>query len=189
MSCTTLLEEIDMNTMVALLRGINVGGHNKLPMRELVDTLAGLGFRNIETYIQSGNVVFECEGGSKIELTNQIRDAIHQNHGFAPDVMLLSADELEEALLANPFPEAEAQPKTLHLYFLGSKPPNPDYQRMEEMKSSSERYALVGKVFYLNAPDGIGRSKLAAGIEKALGVSVTARNWRSVIKINEISKV
>jgi uncharacterized protein (DUF1697 family) len=75
------------------------------------------------------------------------------------------------------------------MYFLGSKPHNPAHQRIEEMKSGSERYALVGKVFYLYAPDGIGRSKLAAGIEKALGVSVTARNWRSVIKINEISKV
>ena len=177
-----------MNTMIALLRGINVGGHNKLPMRELVGTLAGLGFRNIETYIQSGNVVFECEEGSEIELTNQIRDAIHQSHDFAPDVMLLSAEELEEALLANPFPEAEDQPKTLHLYFLGSEPHNPDMQRIEEMKNGSERYTLVGNVFYLHAPDGIGRSKLAAGIEKALGVSVTARNWRSVSKISEMAK-
>ena len=177
-----------MNTMIALLRGINVGGHNKLPMRELVDTLTDLGFRNIETYIQSGNVVFECDEGSKIILTNQIRDAIHRSHGFAPDVMLLSAEELEEALLANPFPEAEAQPKTLHLYFLGSVPSNPDMQRIEEMKSGTENYALVGKVFYLHAPDGIGRSKLAVGIEKALGVSVTARNWRSVSKISEMAR-
>ena len=177
-----------MNTMIALLRGINVGGHNKLPMRELVDTLTDLGFRNIETYIQSGNVVFECDEGSKIILTNQIRDAIHQSHGFAPDAMLLSAEELEEAILANPFPEAEDQPKTLHLYFLGSEPHNPDMQRIEEMKNGSERYTLVGNVFYLHAPDGIGRSKLAAGIEKALGVSVTARNWRSVSKISEMAK-
>jgi uncharacterized protein (DUF1697 family) len=95
-----------------------------------VDTLTDLGFRNIETYIQSGNVVFECDEGSKIILTNQIRDAIHQSHGFAPDVMLLSAEELEEAILANPFPEAEDQPKTLHLYFLGSEPHNPDMQRI-----------------------------------------------------------
>jgi uncharacterized protein (DUF1697 family) len=177
-----------MNTIIALLRGINVGGHNKLPMRELVDTLAGLGFRNIETYIQSGNVVFDCEGGSKNELTNQIRDAIQRSHGFAPDVMLLSTDELEDAIQANPFPEAKEEPKTLHLYFLSSEPPNPDYQRIEEIKSGSERYALVGNVFYLHAPDGIGRSKLAAGIEKALGVSVTARNWRSVSKVSEMAK-
>ena len=177
-----------MNTMIALLRGINVGGHNKLPMRELVDTLSGLGFRNIETYIQSGNVVFECDEGSKIILTNQIRDAIHQSHGFAPDVMLLSAEELDEAILANPYPEAEAQPKTLHLYFLGSVPSNPDMQRIAELKSGSEDYALIGKIFYLHAPDGIGRSKLASGIEKVLGVSVTARNWRSVTKIREMAK-
>ena len=176
-----------MNTMIALLRGINVGGHNKLPMPELVGTLAGLGFRNIETYIQSGNVVFDCEGGSKTELTNQIRDAIQRSHGFAPDVMLLSAGELEEAILANPFPEAEDEPKTLHLYFLGSAPTNPDIQRIEEMKSGSEAYALIGKVFFLHAPDGIGRSKLAAGVEKAVGVPVTARNYRSVIKIYEMA--
>ena len=188
MSCTTLPEQTDMNTMIALLRGINVGGHNKLPMRELTETLTGLGFRNIETYIQSGNVVFDFEGGSKTKLTNQIRDAIQRSHGFAPDVMLLSAAELEEAILANPFPEAEDEPKTLHLYFLGSAPQDPDMQRIEDMKGGNERYALVGKVFYLLAPDGIGRSKLAAGVEKALGVSVTARNWRSVTKVREMAE-
>lgn len=177
-----------MDTMIALFRGINVGGYNKLPMRELVETLAGLGLRNIQTYIQSGNVVFECEEGSKIELSNQIRDAIHQSHGFAPDVILLSSEELENAILANPFPEVEDLPKTLHLYFLGSEPTDPDTQRLAEMKSNQERYALIGKVFYLHAPDGIGRSKIAAGVEKALGVSVTARNWRSVTKINEMAK-
>ena len=177
-----------MNTMIALFRGINVGGHNKLPMAELVETLAGLGFRNIETYIQSGNVVFDVEEDSKLELSNQIRDAIHQSHGFAPDVILLRSEELEKAILANPFPEAQDEPKTLHLYFLGSEPQDPDMQRIEEMKSGSESAVLIGKVFYLHAPDGIGRSKLAAGVEKALGVSVTARNWRSVIKINEMAK-
>jgi uncharacterized protein (DUF1697 family) len=177
-----------MNTMIALLRGINVGGHNKLPMRELVGILAGLGLRNIETYIQSGNVVFEFEGGSKLELSNQIRDAIHQSHGFLPDVVLLTAEELEKAILANPFPEAEDQSKTLHLYFLGSEPQHPDMQKIDEIKSGSERYALAGKVFYLHAPDGIGRSKLAAGVENALGVPVTARNWRSVKKISEMAK-
>ena len=188
MSCTTPPQENDMDTMIGLLRGINVGGHNKLPMREFVDTLSGLGFRNIETYIQSGNVVFECDEGRKIELANQIRDAIHQSHGFTPDVMLLSSEELDEAILTNPFPEAEDAPKTLHFYFLDSEPQDPDMQRIEEMKSGRENYALIGKIFYLHAPDGIGRSKLAARVEKALGVSVTARNWRTVLKINEMAK-
>ena len=177
-----------MNTFIALFRGINVGGRNKLPMSELVEMLESLTLQNIETYIQSGNVVFDVEGGSHLELSNQIRAAIHQSHGFAPDVMLLRSEELEKAILANPFPEAEDEPKTLHLYFLGTEPTDPDNQRIEEMKSNTERYALIGKVFYLHAPDGIGRSKLAAGVEKALGVSVTARNWRSVTKISEMAE-
>jgi uncharacterized protein (DUF1697 family) len=177
-----------MNTMIALFRGINVGGHNKLPMRDLVEILAGLGLRNIETYIQSGNVVFDCEEDSNLGLSIRIRDAIHQSHGFTPDVILLRSEEFEEAILANPFPEVQVAPKTLHLYFLESEPHDPNMQGIEQIKSENERVALIGKVFYLHAPDGIGRSKLAAGVEKALGVSVTARNWRSVTKINQMAK-
>jgi len=176
-----------MNTYIALFRGINIGGHHILPMSELVELLDGLGLRNIRTYIQSGNVIFQSDKAAVSELSEKIGAAIGRGHGFTPHVFLLELDELEKTIMSNPFPEAESQPKTLHLYFLASVPENPDLDKLKNMKSDSERFVLKDRIFYLHAPEGVGRSKLAAGVEKALGVTVTARNWRSVCKIMDIA--
>ncbi|MBN2012262.1 DUF1697 domain-containing protein [candidate division KSB1 bacterium] len=173
-----------METYIALFRGINVGGHGKLPMAELEKTLDGLGLKDIKTYIHSGNVVFNCEDANKIALADKIRDAIRQNYGFAPNVMLLTSEELNKAIALNPFPEAEDAPKSLHLFFMESQPSKPDIKKLDELKSDSERYLIKDKIFYLHAPEGIGRSKLAAAVEKKLGVSVTARNWRTVTTVS-----
>ena len=100
----------------------------------------------------------------------------------------LKLEELENAIRANPYPEAENDPKTLHLYFLASEPQNPDVKTLESLRRDSERYTIKGKIFYLHAPDGIGRSKLAARAEKALGVTATARNWRTANKIFVMAK-
>ncbi len=89
---------------------------------------------------------------------------------------------------SNPFPEAEAEPKTLHLFFLASAPEAADIESLTEAKSPSERFHLTDHVFYLHAPDGIGRSKLAANAEKYLGVAITARNWRTVQKLREMAE-
>lgn len=172
-----------MNTYIALLRGINVGGHNILPMRDLVGLLEGLGLKQVKTYIQSGNVVFQSDRPDAAELGRQISAAIEQAHGFAPQVLLLGLPAFQQALAANPFPAGEAEPKTLHLYFLSASPTNPDFDLLNRLKANSEQFRLIGAVFYLHAPAGIGRSKLAAKVEQALGVPVTARNWRTVSKI------
>ena len=177
-----------MNTYIALLRGINVGGNNKLPMRELKDVLAGLGLHDVKTYIQSGNVVFQSDSDNTADLAERMRAAISKSHGFAPNVLLLDVDEFENAMASNPFPEGEAEPKTLHLYFLASTPENPDLPKLDGLKKANERFQLNNKVFYLHAPDGIGRSKLAERVEKTLGVAATARNWRSVGKIMEMAR-
>jgi uncharacterized protein (DUF1697 family) len=95
---------------------------------------------------------------------------------------------MAQAIVANPFPEAEAEPKSLHLYFLTVPPENPDLKTLDRLKQDNERYSLNDKVFYLHAPDGVGRSKLATQVEKALGVAATARNWRSVCKIMAMAK-
>lgn len=172
-----------MNTYIGLLRGINVGGRNKLPMRELRQLLENLGLRRVRTYIQSGNVVFESAKANREELAAGITDAVEQKHGFHPEILLVEPEELRRAMAENPYPEAEATPKTLHLTFLSSPPKNPDMESLEKLRQEDERYALQGKVFYLHAPKGIGKSKLAAHIEKAMGVRGTARNWRSVAAI------
>lgn len=172
-----------MNTYIAFLRGINVGGNNILPMKELATVLQDLGLKNVKTYLASGNVVFQSETADLAGLAGDIKAAIGRSHGFTPQILIRSIQDLRQAISANPFPEGESEPKTLHLYFLESVPPNPDLARLESVKSASERYKLVDTVFYLHAPDGIGRSKIATGVEKALGVAATARNWRSVSNV------
>ncbi|QIN80694.1 DUF1697 domain-containing protein [Rubrobacter marinus] len=176
-----------MNTYVALFRGINVGGNNVLPMKELVALLEGLGSRDVETYIQSGNAVFRNEEDART-LSKRIRAEIRRSHGFEPLVMLLRPEELEKAMESNPFPEAEPEAKTLHLYFPVSTPTDPDLDALDVARSDRERFALEDGVFYLHAPDGIGRSRLAARVEKGLGIPVTGRNWRTVRKVVEMAR-
>jgi uncharacterized protein (DUF1697 family) len=172
-----------MKTYIALLRGINVGGKNILPMKELAALLEGLGLKAVATYLNSGNVVFQSDTTDADRLAGEIKAAIGQSFGFTPQLLIRSGQELKDAMAANPFPEGESQPKTLHLFFLASPPVGPDLAGLEAIKTATERFKLVGSVFYLHAPDGIGRSKLAARAEKLLGVPATARNWRTVDKV------
>lgn len=172
-----------MNTYIALLRGINVGGNNKLPMRELVTVLEGLGLAKVKTYIQSGNVIFQSSRTDRAALSQEISAAIGKSHGFAPAILLLGIQELQAAVIANPFPEGEDEPKSLHLFFMDAVPQNPDWDALEQLKAKSERFALIDKVFYLHAPDGIGRSKLAEKFGRGWKVNITARNWRTVRQI------
>lgn len=174
-----------MNTFIALFRGINVGGNNIIKMKDLVDLLEGLGLQQVKTYIQSGNVVFQTDETSTI-LLDKISQAIQQRYGFAPQVLLLTQTEFEEAIHNNPFSQAESLPKTLHLGFLVQEPINPKLDELEQLKSHGEKFLLKGKVFYLHAPEGIGRSKLVEKIEKHLGVSMTMRNWNTVMKLSDL---
>jgi len=176
-----------MNTYIALFRGINVGGRNILPMKELIAHLQDLECEDVRTYIQSGNAVFRHEQNNASLLTRKITAAVHESHGFEPYVILLTADTLKRAMASNPFPDAETDPSKLHLFFLASVPENPDLDVLESLRAKSERVAVKRDVAYLHAPDGIGRSKLAAGMERTLGVAGTGRNWRSVCKILEMA--
>src|SRR5215218_7256138 len=177
-----------MKTYIALLRGINVGGTNVLPMKDLVSLLENIGSQNVKTHIQSGNAVFQSEEENASLLSNKIRATIKKSYGFEPQVLLLEPEEIERAVESNPFPEAESEPKTLHVHFLASMPKNPDLDALKSIESERERFVLKDGVLYLHAPDGIGRSKLAANAEKLLGVPVTSRNWRTVRKIMDMAK-
>ncbi len=172
---------------IALFRGINVGGKNKIKMKELTHILSDLGLNNIQTYIQSGNVVFEQEGQPFAEIEENIGSQIHAQFGFRPKILLLTTEEWDQAISNNPFPEAQNNPSSLHLGFLAKIPANPDLEKLKHIKKDSEEFALIGKVFYLLAPEGVGRSKLASDSEKLLGVLMTDRNWRTVLKIQEIA--
>lgn len=176
-----------MNTYIALLRGINVGGNNKLPMKGLVTLLEALGLQNVRIYIQSGNVVFQSERTDTTELAREITAAIGKNYGFSPYIFILSMQELQTAMTVNPFPEGEAEPKSLHLFFLDAPPQQPKLETLEPLRAHNERFQLIDRVFYLHALDGIGRSKLAESVGKGWGVNITARNWRTVREVMAIA--
>jgi uncharacterized protein (DUF1697 family) len=182
------LTRTNVRFWIALFRGINVGGNNMLPMKELAALIEALGGTRVRTYIQSGNVVFGGCGTDAAELTSRIEAAVLKKHGFTPRVLLLMHTQLERAAIANPFRDAEAGPKTLHVAFLAERPKNPDLAGLDAIRQDSEKYALDGKVFYLNTPGGFGKSRLAERYEKLLGVTATARNWNTVMKLREMAK-
>lgn len=176
-----------MSAWVALFRGINVGGNNMLPMKELAALCAALGFGDVRTYIQSGNVVFSA-AGTATSLTARIGAAVERRCGFRPQLLLLGSAELARAIAANPFPEATRQPQLLHLWFLAARPAKGAGAALEELAAEDEHFVLRGRVLYLHAPRGIGRSKLAARAERALGVTATARNWRTATTLLSMAR-
>ena len=171
-----------MTRYVVLLRGINVGGHNKLPMKDLRGILEGLGFTDVQTYIQSGNVVLSAESppdGSAISAV------IEKQFGFSPRVLVISGHQFEAVADANPYKDEDLDGKSLHISFLAG-PANADTDGLVARKSPTERYTLTDDAFYFCAPDGIGRSKLAGDTEKLLGVEATGRNLNTVRKLLEL---
>jgi uncharacterized protein (DUF1697 family) len=175
-----------MSTWIALFRGINVGGHHKLPMKDLKALMAGLGFADVRTYIQSGNAVFESDETEPAVLGERIADAVERSQGFRTWVLVLSREAFMAAVAANPFPDAEAAPKTLHLSFLAA-PATVDPAALDAVKADDEEWVLTDRVLYFHAPRGIGRSKLAAKMDRLLGVEMTTRNWRTVVEVAEMA--
>ena len=175
-----------MTTIVALLRGINVGGKHSLPMKELRELLRELGCGEVKTYIQSGNAVFNTSADPGV-LSQDITAAIERQFGLAPSVLLLTIDEYRSILAQNPFPEATSEPKSIHIGFVTGEPSAPDLAAIDDLQSATENYQLLNGAFWLHAPDGIGRSKLAAKIDKCLGVATTGRNWRSAKAIEDLA--
>src|SRR5262245_60577819 len=175
-----------MKIYIALFRGINVGGKNVLPMKELVAILDALGAQKVKTYIQSGNAVFAGPKKDSSRLSIMISSEIKKHRGFEPHVLIIELEDLDKAIRNNPFPEAVTDPQTLHAGFLAFAPKKPDLKALDLLRSGAERFQLIDKVFYLHAPAGVGRSKLAANAEKLLGAPMTDRNWRTVCKIREM---
>lgn len=176
-----------MPTCIAFFRGINVGGRNKLPMKELVRLFEQLGIHGAKTYIQSGNVAFRCSRQQRPEIGRRVAAAVMQHYGFEPGVLVLTVQELEHAVAANPFMDARKDPTSLYLWFLRDAPANPDVERLENLKTDSERFKLDRKVFYLHTPEGFGQSKLAENVEKCLDIDGSARNWQTVTKTLELA--
>lgn len=168
-----------MTKYVVLFRGINVGGHNKLPMKPLVALLEQAGFKDVSYYIQSGNIVLAADDfPQKI-----IVELVQEHFELTPELMILSIDEFSELYQNNPFTGHDG--KIVHC-FICSETPTLDEEKLVRYQAESEKVSLKNNALYLYAPNGIGRSKLAANMEACLGVSATARNLNTLNKINEL---
>lgn len=169
-----------MTTYVALLRGVNVGGHRRVPMAALRDLLVGLGHSDVTTYLQSGNAVFGSTDRDTDRLAEGIRDAVLSSFGVDAAVLVRSAAELAEVVAANTWPDRAAEPTKLHVAYLSSVPVDaPDLSRF-----APDEVCVVGRAAYLWYADGSGRSKLTLDVlERALRVTGTARNWTTATEL------
>jgi len=161
------------------LRGVNVGGANRLPMAEWRDVLAGQGFGRPETYIQSGNAVVDATGAAG-DIALAVREGIATRFGFAPAVFVLSGQELDAAL-RHPF--GVADPARVHAVLLAEVAPAIDRDRIEALRAPSETVVLRPGLILLHAPDGIGRSKLAEALPRLVRCPVSARNLNTMAAV------
>lgn len=171
-----------MPRYIALLRGINVGGRNRVPMAELRATVEDLGHAEVSTFIQSGNVIFTSETATT---TSELEGAIERRFGLAITVVVRTPEQLQQVVTANPFPDAD--PTTLHVGFMAHEPASPAVAGLDSAGLEPERFAIVGAELYLHLPGGIGRSKLPAYLDRRLKVPTTVRNWNTVAKLVELS--
>jgi uncharacterized protein (DUF1697 family) len=169
-----------MTVRVALLRGVNVAGAGTLPMAEFRAMLEGQGFGGVRTYIQSGNVVFESDLPAA-DLEAMIRDGVAAEFGFAPEVFVLTAEELASALTDHPFAGADA--KLVHVGFL-RETPAPDEIALRALALPGDGWHVGPRRFTLSTPGGYGNSKLAEKLPRLLPQPMTARNLRTLAALH-----
>lgn len=170
-----------MPVFIALIRGINVGGHKKIRMADLKVSCEALGLRNVRTLLQSGNVVFESDEKDRARLAAQIVGVL----GVEAKVILRTGAELRKVVDANPMvAEAERAPSRFIVVFLAEKPPAAAMKALRDAYEGPEKMQLHGAELYIEYGSGMGQSKLTnVLIERKLGVAGTARNWNTVTKL------
>ncbi len=186
-----------MASHVALLRGINVGGRNKVPMADLREVVTSLGHTGVSTYIQSGNVLFDTADTDNAKLATALESAISERFGIWSSVVVLSRDELMRVLAANPYPD-EPNPRLVHVVFLNADLPEDLLDRLTDAgsaaaaKDSRDTVQAAGHALFLHTPDGFGTSELAQAVfkiispparQKKSGLAATARNWATATKL------
>ncbi len=178
-----------MSRYVALLQGINVGKHKRIAMTDLKALVERLGHTDVTTHLNSGNVVFTADEGTNAELARQVEDAIRDQHGLEVPVVVRSGAELAEIVANNPFPEAAADHKTLHVTFLSEVPDPERVAALAEVERGDDDYRVVGADVYLHYPNKLtGATFMQTGLGKALGVVATSRNWRTVTRLAEMAE-
>jgi uncharacterized protein (DUF1697 family) len=177
-----------MAAFVSLFRGINVGGHNKVRMNDLKDMHEALGLKDILCYIQSGNVVFKSDDADAAQLRKQIEDGFETKFGFRAEVIVRTLGELREIIEKNPFQgQQNKEPDRVVVMFLTAHPDDTAQEALLKTYVGPEEIFIINKELYIYYPDGIGRSKLSGSfIEKKLKTFGTARNWNTILKLQEL---
>ncbi|HSI91712.1 MAG TPA: DUF1697 domain-containing protein [Adhaeribacter sp.] len=176
-----------MQTYIAIIRGINVSGKHKVPMAELKPLCESLGWRNVRTYIQSGNVIFETD--SPENLAGKLEEVIAENFGFKVPVIIRTALEMAKVVAANPYAEMVGfEPEKLYVTFMAEAPQPDKLEAIKAFTFEPEMYSILGKEIYIYCFNGYGNTKLENSFfEKKLKVTCTTRNWRTVNKLVEMS--
>lgn len=171
-------------TWVALLRGVNVGGKNRLAMKDLADVFVAAGCRRVRTYLQSGNVIYEARAGLAARLPPVVAAAIEERFGLRVPVVTRSATELASVLRHNPFVRAGEDPRRLHVMFLSDRPRRSRLADLDPDRSPPDRYQVRGREIYLCCPRGMARTKLSNDyFDRVLGTTGTVRSWSTVEKL------
>jgi uncharacterized protein (DUF1697 family) len=178
-----------MNVMICLLRGVNLAGHKKVPMEVLRNLCTALKHCDVQTYVQSGNVVFRTREQGALVVAKKLEKAIEKRFGFRSDVFVRTPSELKDVIARNPFAKRSGiEPGKLLVTFLAAEPAPEVREAILRIKPDPEEVHLSGRELYVYYPDGIGRSRLSGVIDKALQKIGTARNWNTVTKLLEMAE-
>jgi uncharacterized protein (DUF1697 family) len=176
-----------MARQIALLRGINIGPNKRVPMPRLRELLTEHGYEDVKTYVASGNVVLTSKTKPR-KLEKELQKLIEDEWGFEVAVVVRTRDELADVIKREPFGNVADNPKFLQVSFLSGEPDAANAKRINEACVAPEQVVIDGREIYAWHPDGIGRSELAKLLAtKKLGVTVTARNWRTVLALLELA--
>ncbi len=174
-------------THVALLRGVNVGGKNQLPMKVLTEMFCAAGCAGVRTYIQSGNVIFNTPAALAAKHASRITEQIAARFGFETPILLRTAGQLEKIIRSNPFLKAGAAEDHLHVMFLDGVPAARAMANLDPERLPGDKFQVIGQEAYLWLPNGSARTKLSNQyFDSKLGTTSTGRNWRTVKKLFEL---
>jgi uncharacterized protein (DUF1697 family) len=175
-------------TFVALLRGINVGGKNMLPMRDLVAMFEGAGCADVRHYIQSGNVVFRAAGTLAARVSQVVAGEIQRTFRLSVPIVLRSGNDLAAVAKGNPLIAGGADPAACHVMFLADAPSKKQCATLDPERSPGDSFVVKGREVYLLCPNGVARTKLTnAYFDSALGTTSTGRNWKTVLKLADMA--
>lgn len=179
-----------MPIMIALLRGINLAGHHKVKMEDLRKLCESLKLRDAQTYVQSGNVVFRTDEKDTVRLAKRMEDAIERKFGFRAGVVLRTTAELRDLIARSPFGKRKGlEPSKLTVTFLACDLAKDTCDQILQIKAEVEEIKLGRRELYIYFPDGMGRSKLTAVLDRTLKKAGTVRNWNTVTKLLEIAEL